>query len=266
MTNILLWPIFNVFFVRLDCLHVVDHKGVLGKIWGSAVWSLIRCPEEFAKVFPNCANQGERIAAIDGHLKLWQKQYRTANRLPEIKLTTFFGDGSTLRDYPVLQGPGVKAAGEKENRFWLRALLGRFLNLDEGSLFAYHRHRCVEKLCAWYDVIVGGSYVLTAAEYRAQRDHCIECLRSYQWLAWNARCSGFAEFQIVPKFHYFAEMSLQARLLNPRFCQTYRGESMVGRVAQIWKRSLNGPYEASVQKVILSKYCLGVEVGLTDIG
>ena len=32
--GMLLWPIFNIFTIRYDALHVVDHKGVFSKIWG----------------------------------------------------------------------------------------------------------------------------------------------------------------------------------------------------------------------------------------
>ena len=90
-------------------------------------------------------------------------------------------------------------------------------------------------------------------------------MRSYGWLAYNARCEGRFEFQVIPKFHWFIEMSIQARQLNPRYQQTYQGESMVGRVATIYKRSLYGPYQRTIQNTIVRKYALGLEAALINL-
>ena len=90
-------------------------------------------------------------------------------------------------------------------------------------------------------------------------------MRSYGWLAYNARCEGRPEFQVLLKFHWFLELSLQARQLNPRYQQTDQGGSMVGRIAGIYKRSLDGPYAHTLQRPILRKYALGLELTLVDI-
>ena len=163
----------------------------------------------------------------------------------------------------MLQGQGVKASGERESVRWLAALAAQFEVVD-GSLFARHRSVVARSLVAWYDVLYNSGVVLTPEQYREQRRHCIRCCRSYGWLAYNAKCEGRLEFKIVPKFHYWHELSLQARMLNPRYVQTYSGESMVGRIAQIWKRSLAGPFQNTVQRTLMRKYVLGWEADLID--
>ena len=88
------------------------------------------------------------------------------------------------------------------------------------------------------------------------------------WLAYDSVCMGRREFHKIPKFHYLAELVLQARALNPRHQQCYSGESIVGRLMQVWKRSLNGPYENVAQFNVLRKYMLAFEIeacGMLDV-
>ena len=256
------WPMFNRFTPRYDPLHVVDHKGVYGKVWGSAVWSLVRDETLCARIFPGCAGRSARIAAINDDLKAFDRAHHTSNRLPKITIRSFYSD--SVNDFPCLMGPGVKAAGERENVAWLFSLTQRCLAADD-SLFSWHRHRVVECLRDWYKVIYGAGVVLTNDQYLQQSRLVIRFMRSYQWLSYNALSEGRMEWHIVPKFHYFCEMARQALMLNPRFQHTYRGESMVGRIASVWKRSLSGPCFEVVQHTVLKKYLLGFEVALAQI-
>jgi len=67
-----------------------------------------------------------------------------------------------------------------------------------------------------------------------------------------------------PKLHYvIAHLPTQASLINPRFLQAYASESMVGRVAKIYKKSLDGPNEGVVQSKVAIKYCTGMLLAYT---
>ncbi len=47
--------------------------------------------------------------------------------------------------------------------------------------------------------------------------------------------------QVRPKVHYGMHWPEQCELMNPRFVQTFGGESLIGRITQIWEASCNGP-------------------------
>ena len=254
------WPCFSKYMPRFDPLHVTDYKGVAGSIAGNVISSVLRDPRFFV-VFPGSgASRDGRIAAINEHLKAWERSHRVSNRLPKLTVNIIFKDGKA-NSFPHLQGPGVKASNTRECIPWVRALA---LLFDDGSLFARHRLRIVQALDDWYRTIYSSSVVLSDEQFCSQRKHVVDCMRSYGWLAYNARCEGRFEFQVLPKFHWFIELSFQARLLNPRYQQTYQGESMVGRVATIYKRSLKGPYQRTIQNTIMRKYALGLEAALID--
>ena len=259
------WPSFGYYYPRYDPLHVVDHKGVISKLWGSCVWSMVREPHLFGLVFPACvnANRTLRIETVSAHLKEWDRTHKTASRLPKLTVRSFFGDDKST-GWAALQGPGVKAAGERQCLPWLVAICMLFSSVDK-SLFAQRRTKAAQALLNWSQLLYGCGVVLTEDEFCRQRRLALRFLRTYAWLAHNAVCDGRMEFQVVPKFHYFHEMSFQARLLNPRYQQTYQGESMVGRVAAIYKRSLAGPHSATVQMSVLRKYALGFEIELAEL-
>ena len=57
-----------------------------------------------------------------------------------------------------------------------------------------------------------------------------------------------------PKLHYsIAHLPRQATLINPRYVQAYTSESMVGRVAKNYKKSMDGTHE-KVQAKVMKKY------------
>ena len=124
------------------------------------------------------------------------------------------------------------------------------------------RHRCIvaESCVAWYKLIYAAGLVLTESEYEAQLKLVIRCLRSYSWLAWEAQSRGLLLWKLVPKVHYWMELAYQANSINPRFVQTYSGESLVGRVSQMYKGSFFGPFARVIQDKVLRKYLVGLEI------
>eukprot|EP00969_Alexandrium_andersonii_P057571 2537016-Alexandrium_andersonii.AAC.1 len=73
---------------------------------------------------------------------------------------------------------------------------------------------------------------------------------NFQRLA--ALSAGELMWQMRPKLHYaVAHVPIQARLVNPRYVQTYGSEGLVGKICGVCKRSQNGPYTAGLQKDFL---------------
>ena len=94
--------------------------------------------------------------------------------------------------------------------------------------------------------------------------HIIHFLKHYAWLADNTvRRGGGCFWQVLPKHHYFFHVALQCDEINPRSNQTYLDESFVGRICNIYKKSLDGPFAATVQSTILQKWLMGL---MADMG
>ena len=56
------------------------------------------------------------------------------------------------------------------------------------------------------------------------------------------------------------ELAFQANSINPRYAQTYAGESLVGRVSTMYKGSFFGPYKRVIQEKVLKKYLIALEI------
>ena len=62
----------------------------------------------------------------------------------------------------------------------------------------------------------------------------------------------------MPKHHYFVHVALQNLEINPRCNQTYIDESFVGRIADVYKGSLDGQWHDVVQKNVANKWLMGL--------
>ena len=70
------------------------------------------------------------------------------------------------------------------------------------------------------------------------------------WLAWEATSAGRLMWKLIPKIHYWMELAFQANAINPLFVTTYSGESMVGRVMNMYKRFLWAFFHRTIQMKI----------------
>ena len=69
-------------------------------------------------------------------------------------------------------------------------------------------------------------------------------------------------WHIIPKPHYMQHFPEEAKLISPRVVQCYIEESFIGKVAQIWASSKNGPYSEIIQYIVLLKYLVWLAVDL----
>ena len=55
---------------------------------------------------------------------------------------------------------------------------------------------------------------------------------------------------------------MHASVINPRYIQCYADEGQMGMTSKVWRGSMSGRYEASAQRVVLTKRVVGVMVRL----
>ena len=150
----------------------------------------------------------------------------------------------------------VKAANTRSLAPYVLELQRRATTADPSDVNK-HTLKCVESLNAAYNMFYAGGYVLTAAEADAVAHHLTRMGLHYQRLAFLH--TGQLAWQMRPELHYaVAHLASQAKLINPRYVQTYGSEGLVGKVCNIYKASQSGPYHAGLQNTILTKYTAGL--------
>ena len=75
-----------------------------------------------------------------------------------------------------------------------------------------------------------------------------------QLLRKRAKAAEQLLWHITPKTHFMQHFPQEARLISPRIVQCYIEESYIGKIAQIWTSSKNGPYNETIQFFALLKY------------
>ena len=90
----------------------------------------------------------------------------------------------------------------------------------------------------------------TAAEYVRFQEVIVEIGNYHHGIRAICEARRFMVCQIKPKAHYLQHLATQGKLINPRAVQTYRAESFVGFVVNIWKGSVSGPYRRVVQRLV----------------
>lgn len=102
---------------------------------------------------------------------------------------------------------------------------------------------------------------------KALRKSIFSFLGHYRWLNDFAITTGVFLWNITPKFHYMFHIGLTCYDINPRAGQTYIDESFVGRLSNVYKMCLNGPFHNTVQKVVISKWLAGIlaEMAISDL-
>ena len=122
-----------------------------------------------------------------------------------------------------------------------------------------HMLKVVESLDVLYNVLYSGECFLSADELRNVEHNLLRLGQNYGRLSALAAESGEQMWRMTPKLHYaVGHLSEQVLLVNPRFVQTYGSESLVGKIAAVYKNSQDGPFAAGLQRKVLTKYRLGL--------
>ena len=83
-----------------------------------------------------------------------------------------------------------------------------------------------------------------------------------QLLRKRAKAAAHLPWHIVPKTNFMQHFPQEARLIAPRTVQCYIEESYIGKIAQIWASSKNGPYKDTIQFFALLKYLVWITIEL----
>ena len=240
--------------ICLDTLHLLDHHGVGSAILGNLFAQVIRDRE-----LPRCRNREEGLAELNARISAHQTTYGVQHRVPPL---TWENIVATAADsYPELHGPAIKAATTK-GLFSFAASLAR--ELDDGTKPKSHRRILCEKLLEMSDMIDHGPsfFPTDLCEKFLQAAHKVQV--NYSWLAQHAMQHGQCYYKVVPKLHLLGHLPQQSQLVNPRLVRCYRQESAIGKVQRIYKRSLSGPFHNTVQRNVLRKFWLGVQLQFAD--
>ena len=119
--------------------------------------------------------------------------------------------------------------------------------------------KVVQSLARAYDIMYSAGCFLDAAEARDLDEQLSRMGRSWQWLSVHTIAQSLTRWKQPPKVHYaIGHLAEQARLINPRHVQCYSAEGLVGKIALIWEKSMDGPHCRISQHKVLKKYLVGM--------
>ena len=240
---------FTRYFVRIDIMHNLDHKGVASTVAGSIILPLIKFETRLG------SNQHARLDALNSRLHTWQCDHRTTVRMPPIDLANLTITGAGGSVLATLHGPLVKAANTRHIVPWLRSIAFEFF--DGSSQEHSSIRKVIDSLCVVYMVLYQSEMFLTVLQKKTLRDAILKFGRHYQWLNAEARRTAGSTWATFPKTHAMQHLPDQADLINPRCVQNYAEESLIGKTSLMWKAAVNGPWRRTVQRTVLVKYCFG---------
>ena len=138
----------------------------------------------------------------------------------------------------------------------LLALLGVLKHplVAEETPYAQSRLACVLYLCRFYAICDTPEYHLSV-DAATEASNCIQAfLDHYCCLCQWAIDNGKLMWPLTIKFHYLAHEKLDIRhRLNPKFGSTYRGESFVGKFAQVALSCSYGKPAHDISRFVLPK-------------
>ena len=249
-------PMFSRWSYRLDLLHLLDHHGVASHVTANIMAMHLGHQNN---VLPG-ASQDERMSFLNDEIQEWYSLRRVDCRLPRLRLASIYRDG-----FPELHGNAVKAANTRALVPFVAELAKRAVDVDPSELNK-HGLKVIESLNAVYELLYSADYFLSTEQVRALRKHLTRMGSHYQLLAVRTSASGETKWKQTVKTHYaVGHLADQAVLINPRFVQTYGSEGLVGKIAAIYKRSQDGPFHASLQKKVLTKYRVGMAIDFMPV-
>ena len=176
------------------------------------------------------------------------------HHLPKLKLSNLTREG----DFPELHGQAVKAANTRAAVPYAVQLQARAVAMNATPI-EKHMHKVIDSLNALYALVYARSFWLSQEDLEAFNKHCKRIGNNWQMLSLITAEALERSWPCKPKLHYsVAHLPRQAALINPRHVQAYASESMVGRVAKIYKQSMDGPGRRVIQKKFMKKYLTGM--------
>ena len=135
--------------------------------------------------------------------------------------------------------------------------------LDNGTPEKHARAMLLHYLARFVEIIEGEPIFCSTSAQQELEDVVNGFLLNYAFLARASMEQGKVLWQVVPKHHYFAHFAYIAKLINPRMLRVYCEESMIGRICNIYSGCKHGPYHRTVQKTVLTKYLLALQLAFS---
>ena len=125
-------------------------------------------------------------------------------------------------------------------------------------------HRLIQHAIGFNHTLNMADTFLTLEQHAEFSTHTEGVGNYLQLLRSRAKNDKQLLWHITPKTHYMQHFPAEAKLINPKAVQCYIEESTIGKIANIWASSKNGPYRENTQRVALLKYLvhLAIEMDL----
>ena len=228
-------------------MHVNDHRGVISIAGGNILCKLVTSCNRLGRT------QQLRLNKLNAMMKEHQSQHNTEHRMPSLRLQDLRANG-----WGCLSGRVVKAANTRAMLPFLESLARDFF-AGHGSYNSSMR-KVFASLVEIQKIFYSSGHFIPDAKQDELAQHFARCERHWQNLRHLSSLARENLFQITPKVHYSCHFVEQSKLINPVSTQCYGEESLIGRVAQIWRACASGPYHATVQRTTLNRYWTGLEL------
>ena len=168
---------------------------------------------------------------------------------------------SGTASYAALGGSTVKAANTRQAMPMLKELADRHMT-DRSNMDHLIMHRLIVHTLEFHRLTYSSGVFFTTEELAAFDEATNGIGKFMQLLRRRAKEATQLLWHIVPKTHFMQHFPQEARLISPRIVQCYIEESYIGKIAQIWASSKNGPYKESIQFFALLKYLVWLVIEL----
>ena len=239
--------------MRLDAMHVIDHKGVICIAAGSLIFKIV------SSVASLGSKQEDRLDKINDMMKVFQSAAvsNTQHRMPPLKLSNLRKDG-----WSCLQGPIVKSANT-------RSLLPFCMDLANTYFGAHGPYsssvrKVFQALIKIQQCFYSSDQFLTDEAKLELKEAFLKLGRHWQNLRHLSSVARENAWQVTPKVHIAQHFPEQADVINPAHTQNYQEESLVGVVTKLWGACAKGPYDKIIQKKALNRYWVGLELRITS--
>ena len=236
-------------FVRVDAMHAKDLKGLTAIAAGSTIMHLITHCSRLGD------NQQTRLDTLNREMRRFQINNRTRHLMPMLRLTDLKDQG-----WHMMSGPLVKAANSRALVPFLKYAAHEYLAPHGG--YANETKKVFDSLFEIERIMYSSGMFFTDAQKLEFSEQFLKLGRAWMFLRHNCHTRGVDAWQVRPKVHICMHLPAQGDLINPRFCQCYAEESLMGRVARLWRSAASGPYHASIQLSCCARYWTGLEIRL----
>lgn len=234
---------FHRWFIILEIMHVMDCKGVSAWLFGGIIGLLM--------VMASLGiNRQQRLDTINMELDTWRQTHPGAITLPKLRMGNLINDG-----WWDLHGPAIKAAMTKSAAPFFCSLAEKYF--IRGNPRHDYALALVRDLVA-FDNILDSQTMFPSPTAVAQLKVVTQSFGSnYMWSRELAKQAGDLMFPVRPKVHKMMHFPAWAQVVNPRSIHAYAEESSVGTTTKVWKASMDGKYQKTVQMNVLTKRLAG---------